>query len=250
MPTLVSPGKMIATPRRNRRARSSFSPSKLSWLGWYDETSGYDKDDGMGGYTPVTANNNACIRWRDKSGNAKHLTGPGATYKSASGGYLDFDGVANYLAHADLGRTNPSTLIVVASATTGFDGTLLDGGTTINTGRVFVALPTFPWPSMYASSGLLGDGTLAFDTLQALGCVFNGADSKLFQSALTPIEDSLGTGIGAGVSVGAYINGGTPGGFWTGIVKALWVAAGAMSDENMANMLNYIGNRYTITIDE
>ena len=250
---LVSPGKMIGMIRRNRRPRSGFSPSSIAWQLWVDEVSGYDKDDGGGGFTPVTANNDTVIRWRDKSGNARHLTkgllSNGMTYKAGAIPYLAMVGASSqYLQNTDVPRSQPSTSIVVASITTGFtaDNAIL-GSNTANNFLVLSQTGTFNWPGMFTGGVLSPASDSPFDTFIAIGSVWNGLTSKLYQSAKTPITGPAGLLASDGITVGVTTADNNDR-LFTGKVQALWLYDGVLPQETFENMFDYIAARYGVSI--
>ena len=218
---------------RPPQVAAGFDFSVLTPRGWYDDVSGFDKDDGMGGFTPVTADNNSFRRWRDRSGNAKHLvqlTIPGNSpkYKQAFVGGKD----AAYINIAEqfgvsMTRTRPETIFLVLKMNdTG--GEIIDGAPGGNNGRLFAyASAPFAPLSLYAGSGLAAPA-FASGAWKYLTCVLNGAQSKIRVNGVEVAGD-IGTDVGTMLTLGSNF-----GVLMNGYIAALMVCPGVVSAQNIA----------------
>jgi len=118
--------------------------------------------------------------WGALTGNYSLTAGGAPVYTFANGkGYVETDGVDDYLQDATLDRTQPNTLVMVARYKTVANGKYLFATVTGNPNQQSVAIGGTGLRQMYAGSGAAVFGTTENTAWHVYIATFNGTTSEL-----------------------------------------------------------------------
>lgn len=152
----------------------------------------------------ITSSGGFVSQWDDKSGNGHHIKQATATNQPAlqADGSILFDGIDNFMATDTYVLNQPTTVCMLAKQVTWTSGETVSDGVLVNGGRI-QQISLSPHFRIFAGSGASENVDWTLDTYAVLQAVFNGASSLSQINNLTPVTDSVGSGVMSGLTLGA-----------------------------------------------
>lgn len=203
----------------------------------------------------IASNNTAITSLQDLSDNGNTLIASGTPhYFSASGPngkpYIHFNGSTDALSHhaGDHGVNQAITKFIVCRTSTNSGTQSLMNSSYDATHTAKVLLNNTPKVAAAAGSTLAGPA-YSTNTWMVIAVVFNGASSKIYvNSTSAGATGAAGAqNDGGGTVLGANYN--ISGEFFTGDIAEAGVYSGDLSsDSSLANLMNYLGTKYGVTI--